>query len=318
MTGATSESVSIVITTYHRNEWLQAAIESALDQTHPPSEVIVVDGSGTEHARPIVDPFVDRNGDAEDTRIIYLAQPENRGPVADRNRGIAAATGAYVHLLDDDDQLTPQAIERKLDRFETVDADVGVVYCGLRRERDAETTLLPDPDAGRGDVLELALRMQQPPIFPSTMLMVADVVDQCIPIPPAYSGAGDTALVIELARRTRFDFVAEPLLHRGEADESLAYTMEAVKGRRLLLEEYADLYAEFPDDVRRTAIGGCYAIEGQVRLASRPWSLAAIRAFALAVYHGGPRADRLGALGASLFGRRVWFAARDHFVRRHR
>lgn len=295
-------SVSVVVTTHYRNEWLAGAIESALDQRHEPAEIVVVDGSGDEHARPVVEGY----------DVTYLPQPKNRGVVADRNRGIAHASGDYVHLLDDDDRLTPDALARKVAHAEETGA--GVVYSGLRRERDDELTLLPDDDA-RGDVLELALSMQQPPIFPSTMLIDADVLAECVPLPERYAGAGDTALVIELARRTGFEYVAEPLLLRGEAETSLAYTQEAVDARRLLLSEYADLYDRHPDRVRKTALAGSYAIEGQVRLAERAWSPAAIRAFALAVYHGGPRPDRVGALVASLFGRRAWLAARDLFVR---
>lgn len=294
--------VSVVVTTYRRNEWLRRAVESVLDQTHEPAEVLVVDGSGDEHARPVVESFDD---------VVYLPQDENRGPVADRNRGIERAAGAYVHLLDDDDQLAPEALAKQVARAEETGA--GVVYCGLSRERDADTVLLPDDDA-RGDVLELALSMQQPPIFPSTMLMDAAVLDECVPLPEHYSGAGDTALVVELARRTDFEFVAEPLTVRGEADFSLAYTWESVRARRLLLEEYADLYEWYPD-ARQTALAGSYALEGQVRLAERPWSPAATLAFARAVYHGGPRPDRVGALVASLFGRRVWFGARRLFAR---
>lgn len=313
MTPAVDDAtVSVVVTTYHRNEWLAAAIESALEQTHPPHEVIVVDGSGTRHAEAVVESFQERRAPS---RVTYLPQSENLGPVADRNLGIGRATGNYIHLLDDDDRFEPTALATKLKRFEEATEDVGVVYCGLRRERDADRTLMPDPDRGQGDVLELALRMQQPPIFPSTMLMAADVVDACVPLPPEYRGAGDTALVIELARRTNFDFVDEPLLRRGEAERSLAYTSESVAARRLLLDEYADVYDKFPDTVRRTALAGSYAIEGQVHLADSRWSPAAIRAFALALYYGSFRPDRVGALIASLFGRRAWFATRDLFVR---
>lgn len=76
-------SVSVVVTTYYRNEWLARAVESALDQRHEPAEVVVVDGSGDEHARPVVEGY----------DVTYLPQPENRGVVADRNRGIARASG---------------------------------------------------------------------------------------------------------------------------------------------------------------------------------------------------------------------------------
>lgn len=295
--------VSIVITTYRRNEWLRRAIESAHAQTHSPVEVLVVDGSGDEHAREVVE-------DVEDTR--YVPQPENLGPVADRNRGFECSSGRYVHFLDDDDRLDPETLERQLPVLEA-DPDVGVVYTGVYRERDAKP-LVPDDDA-RGEFLEIALAMRQPPCFPSTMLVDRTVLAECLPLPEHLSGAGDTAMVIELARRTRFDFVAEPLVHRGEDDVSLAYTMQSVDARRTLLEEYASLYESVDDDVRRIALAGSFELEGQVRLADARWSARAIRCFALACYHDpDPGLDRYGALLASLFGATAWYAARDALI----
>lgn len=295
--------VSIVVTTYRRNEWLRRAIESALAQTYSPTEVIVVDGSGTEHAREVVEAFLD---------VEYVPQSSNRGPVADRNLGFEHAAGEYVHLLDDDDRLDPEKLERQVPVLES-SPDVGVVYTGLYRQRD-EKPLLPGPD-DRGAFLETALTMRQPPCFPSTMLVDREMLAEFMPLPEHLSGAGDTAMVIELARRTQFDFVAEPLVHRGEADESLAYTLESVEARRTLLEEYAEVYDDFDDRVRRTAVAGAYGLEGQVRMAESRWSARAIACFALAMYHDpGPGPERYGALAASLFGSAAWHLARDGLV----
>lgn len=295
--------VSVVVTTFRRNDLLERAVESALEQTYDPVEVIVVDGSGDEHAREVVERF---------PSVTYVPRSENRGPVADRNLGFEHAAGEYVHFLDDDDRLAADTLARQVP---VIDADpaVGVVYTGVYRQRDGKP-LVPDAE-DRGAFLETALSMQQPPCFPSTMLIDRSVLADCLPLPERLSGAGDTAMVIELARRTRFDVVAEPLVHRGEADESLAYTMESVEARRALLEEYADLYDDADADVRRTALAGSYELEGQVRLADARWSARAIRCFALAVRHDpDPGLDRYGALLASLFGSAVWHAARDGLV----
>lgn len=302
-TPSTEGLVSIVITTYHRNEWLAEAIESAHAQTYDPIEVVVVDGSGTEHAREVVESY-------EDTR--YVPQTSNLGPVSDRNLGFAQSNGEYVHFLDDDDRLEPEKIARQVPVLEA-DPAVGVVYTGLYRQRDAKP-LLPGPDA-RGDFLELALTMRQPPCFPSTMLIERDVLSTFMPLPEYLSGAGDTAMVIELARRTQFDFVAEPLIHRGEADESLAYTMESVEARRTLLDEYESVYDSVDERIRQTALAGSYELEGQVLLAESWWSARAIKCFALAIHHDPePGLDRYGALAASLFGSWFWYMARDRLI----
>jgi glycosyltransferase involved in cell wall biosynthesis len=97
--------VSIVIPTYNRAHLLGEAIQSALAQTHAGSEVLVVDDGSTDETAALVAGF----GDA----VSYLRQ-ENAGVAAARNHGAAVATGDYLHFLDSDDVLHPQAVERLL------------------------------------------------------------------------------------------------------------------------------------------------------------------------------------------------------------
>jgi len=97
--------VSIVIPTYNRARLLREAIQSALAQTHPDREVIVVDDGSTDETADVIAEF----GDA----VSYLRQ-ENAGVAAARNHGASVATGDYLHFLDSDDILHPQAIERLL------------------------------------------------------------------------------------------------------------------------------------------------------------------------------------------------------------
>jgi len=85
---------SVVIPTYNRAAYLSEAIESALAQSRPPLEVIVVDDGSTDQTAETVRRFGDR--------IRYLRQA-NAGVAAARNTGIAAARGELVALLDSDD-----------------------------------------------------------------------------------------------------------------------------------------------------------------------------------------------------------------------
>lgn len=293
-----SPLVSVVLTTHYRNEWLRRAIESALAQNYPNVEVIVVDDSGEAHAESVVASF---------EGVEYVPQPENTGTATAREAGFERANGRYIQFLDDDDRLHPEKIARQVPLIDG-DESVGVVYSGLYHERDG-LAMLPNPD-GCGDIVELVLTMQQAPCLPSTMLIDRDLFEDVLPI-PAYHAANDVVPTLELARRTDFEYVAEPLVLRGETDGSLAYTEAAVTTRRHIVREYADLYDEFPEHVRRTALAGSYVVEGQVHLRRHRWSARAIRAFALAAYHTpGVRPDFVGSFVASLFGRRVWNASR--------
>jgi GT2 family glycosyltransferase len=94
--------VSVIIPVYNRLQYLEQAIRSAMCQTHPAIEVVVVDDGSPLDPGPIVAPFRDR--------VLFLRKP-NGGLASARNFGIAAASGAYLSFLDDDDFLQPEAIE---------------------------------------------------------------------------------------------------------------------------------------------------------------------------------------------------------------
>ncbi len=109
-----SETVSVVIPTRNRPQMVVAAVQSALAQTHPPHEVLVViDGpetpgpngqqSTTEALRAIRDP-----------RLRVLALPQSVGGGEARNTGVRAATGRWIAFLDDDDLWLPQKLACQL------------------------------------------------------------------------------------------------------------------------------------------------------------------------------------------------------------
>jgi len=99
-------TVSVVIPTHDRGRVVVEAIESALAQTHPPLEVIVVDDGST-------DDTAERVGRLRDARVRYLRRP-HAGVSAARNAGIAAATGDLVAFLDSDDLWKPDKVEAEI------------------------------------------------------------------------------------------------------------------------------------------------------------------------------------------------------------
>ncbi len=94
--------VSIIIPTYNRADMVVETVQSALKQTYPNVEVIVVDDGSTDGTRETLERAF---GD----RIRYIYQ-ENSGRSRARNRGIEAATGEAFIFLDSDDWLLPNAV----------------------------------------------------------------------------------------------------------------------------------------------------------------------------------------------------------------
>lgn len=116
-------TVSVIIPTHNRKEYLQECIGSVLAQTYTDYEVIVVDDGSTDGTRAAVAQY-------EDPRLRYVYQ-ENAGGSAARNRGLLESTAPYVLFLDSDDLLLPTALESLLHEAERYPA-AGVIGGGYQ------------------------------------------------------------------------------------------------------------------------------------------------------------------------------------------
>jgi glycosyltransferase involved in cell wall biosynthesis len=108
-TAVRTDLVSVVIPVYNRASTIGRAIESALAQTVPPLEVVVVDDGSTDDTSGVVATMA-----ARDVRIRLLRAKVNRGGAAARNLGLAAAKAELVAFLDSDDEWLPQHLERRI------------------------------------------------------------------------------------------------------------------------------------------------------------------------------------------------------------
>ena len=121
---------SIIIPAYNAARYVRAAVDSALAQTHPDIEIIVVDDGSTDDTRRILDPY------AAARKIEYLQQ-ENKGLSGARNAGIRRAKGEYIALLDADDIFMPDKMEKQIAHLER-DLSCDVSYCDLYHFWDEE------------------------------------------------------------------------------------------------------------------------------------------------------------------------------------
>ena len=112
-------SVAIVITTYDHACFLEAAVRSALRQSVPADEIIVVDDGSTDHPEDVL-------ASVAGVRLIRQA---NAGLSAARNTGWRAAASDFVVFLDADDRLLPEALAVNLQRLRRA-PEAGLSYGG--------------------------------------------------------------------------------------------------------------------------------------------------------------------------------------------
>ena len=118
--------MAVIIPAYNRWPHVAAAVESALAQSHPAVEVIVVDDASTDGTAA-------RLAERFGGRVQVIALDENGEKSRARNRGLAAATAEFVCFLDSDDVLLPDSVADRVRVFQSDPAFDGVAYGSTRR-----------------------------------------------------------------------------------------------------------------------------------------------------------------------------------------
>jgi glycosyltransferase involved in cell wall biosynthesis len=101
-----SSLVSIIIPAYNAEKYLGDTVRSALAQTWPNKEIIIVDDGSSDGTLNVARQF-------ESRQVKVLAQ-KNRGAACARNAGLAIAQGDFIQWLDADDLLAPDKISLQL------------------------------------------------------------------------------------------------------------------------------------------------------------------------------------------------------------
>ena len=97
--------ISVIIPTYNRRNTLPRAVESVLNQTYKPIEIIVVDDGSTDGTKEMF---------SEMYPLVHYIYQVNSGVSSARNTGIKSASGDWIALLDSDDEWLPDKLERQV------------------------------------------------------------------------------------------------------------------------------------------------------------------------------------------------------------
>lgn len=114
--------ISVVIPAFRSGPLIREAIDSVLAQTFKDFEIVIVDNNASEETRAEIMQSVQDNPST--IRVIHEA---TQGNSSARNRGIRESRGVYVALLDDDDKMYPQRLDKQLTAIQK-NPDVSIVH----------------------------------------------------------------------------------------------------------------------------------------------------------------------------------------------
>lgn len=116
--------ISVVIPVYRGESFLGPAIESVLNQTYQNFELILVDNNASETTRKIAFDYLNKF-----PQKIKIIKEQIQGASSARNTGILVAEGIYIALLDDDDFMLPENLEKQL-KVIVENKKASMVFCG--------------------------------------------------------------------------------------------------------------------------------------------------------------------------------------------
>lgn len=150
MGNAILADVSVIITTYNVERYVERAVTSALRQEGVTLEVIIVDDCSTDGTWALVEKM-------NDPRIKRIRLQSNSGPSVARNTAIEAAKGEWLAVLDADDAFKPGRLARCLKLAKEKNAEVVVDNITVHRESDGKMfPMFPPAKFGRFKYLKLA------------------------------------------------------------------------------------------------------------------------------------------------------------------
>lgn len=208
-------SVSVVIPTFNRADFLLRALESVLAQTFQDMEIIIVDDGSRDHTKKSV------LGVIEEKRGVYIhyVWMENGGVAAARNRGVQEASGRWIAFLDSDDVWMPEKLSRQVE-FLGDHPEIRIVYTQERWIRNGRRVNAPKSYARYGgDVFLRCLPVCM--IGASSVLLEKDLFEKMGGFNPIFPLCEDYDLWLRMSNRYEVGFIDEELIWKygGHSDQ---------------------------------------------------------------------------------------------------
>lgn len=263
--------VSVVIPAYNRAGLIERAVHSALSQTFPDLEVIVVDDGSSDNTHDRIETL-----QKNDHRIRYICHETNQGAQAARNTGIRSAKGQYIAFLDSDNEWLPEKLQKQMALFLNKTDSLGAVYCGYHKISAAGSILAEYKPQHRGFVYKQTLSEWLTDT--STLVVRRDILEKIHGLNEKVRAYQEWDLCIRLSRECAFDFVPDclTLYYEHDAPTISKDLLRDANGYLGIIETYR---GEILRECGRSALSEHYLRIGRLFIGADQYGLARAQFF---------------------------------------
>ncbi len=194
-------SIAVIIPTYNRIDTIPGALDSVLDQTHPPDEIIVVDDGSTDGTAELL---------PEKYPSVKVLRQQQAGVSSARNRGVASAESEWIAFLDSDDLWMPEKLERQM---QAIDSNPGTVLCHTNEiwiRNGRRVNAMKKHGKSGGWIFQDCLPLCA--ISPSSVLIRRDLLDSLGGFDPSLPACEDYDLWLRICARHPVLYLPDSLI----------------------------------------------------------------------------------------------------------
>ncbi len=203
--------IAVVIPVFNRAGSIEAAIDSVLQQTHPASEIIVVDDCSNDNTAAVLEKYK--------PKITIVTNKTNQGVSYSRNKGIEAAGADWIAFLDSDDTWDKHKLEAQK-HFHEINPDLSISQCDEIWIRNGVRVNPMAKHAKQGGWIFEAC-IPRCIVSPSAVIIHKDVFARIGRFDPQLPACEDYDLWLRIAPHYEIGYLAEKLMTRygGHADQ---------------------------------------------------------------------------------------------------
>ena len=220
-------NISVVIPTFNRRQTIGRSIDSVLNQTLFPSEIIVVDDGSTDGTSD----YIQSNFPS-----IRLLQQPNKGVSAARNKGVRCADANWIALLDSDDEWFPQKLEKQV---MTLSQNLDIKFCHTEEiwiRNGARINQMKKHQKYGGHIFNKCLDMCK--ISPSSVLFHQSILDNVGYFDKGLKVCEDYDLWLRITAKFPVLYIDEPLIKKyGGHEDQLSRVKDGIESHRIKVLE---------------------------------------------------------------------------------